>query len=1233
MIRKMRVAMVFLLILSMLLPTQSIFGASISNGVVNTSSFVDLLAGATLPNKWVLSNTEMENEGDKIDKALLIRYKLSDIDSVVTAKFVLNIDFYAATEYVEVSLVDNGWTTADGGYSSVIDGEEILLVKTPDVGAAKANGSFINYDIPIDTSKLNIIKDNLSDDGTFSVLMRVKDSLSSTTVKGTAAQVGGSLMKLQYTDTVIAPAITGQEVLGTVVENFEISVHYDYDSTFYPEGNTEFSWWICDEADGTYEIIDGENSDTLQIETDYVGKYIKAKIIPHATFGEYSLGGEGNHNEYFTECVGPVKGISYLDELVVETQAITDAEELYLYLVDKEPLFLLGVDQFGSFNDDANKIMNNLLNEGMSTYMDLQKRFNQELCVVNIEKANFDEIESLLENEVLELDLKSFNNLAHKEAACEYLSNLTIESYSELQSHVDDAVIFAIIKTSDSYIEIGNCLYNNKDLFVFDFSEYTYAEILESGKYICELDRESMSDFVDIDAVLETALTYGRDNFNGGYINISQKFEDEVYVKTDFNLDSRGENIIAPPATQYGLFGNKNIENIKRHAFLKFNISQIPDYEIDDAKIYFYGTAGGGAGVKLSVYRVHEFEDSEDFIENNPYGSDIEFLENIGYCTFSYGTTGWSSFNITKFLSDMKEQNLDYAYLGLVFENAVGAVAPNSGKIYSQSMGGEHAPYVTVKLETPPLVKNITISGAKVVGETLVAGYDYYGCYPESETIYEWYAATKTGDEYTNITKISGADKKQLTVTSDISGKCVMVKIKPRTSGGAYDEGAFVNSGYTVPILGSTQEETLMDELNSIETSDDMYTYLNNEEKKILLDIEPDSDMSLLSTEGRTKVLQILADKDFSNSTMYSFRDYYLKMINVQKVNEASAEEIDSILQNSDIGIVLTRYNEYEDKSSIIDAIYNKSFVSVETFQKAFNEACAIKDFSTVNHSNVETLITWYDFMFTQDITDYTDDELELICNMFMTEIQNKRDTFANIQAALTSAINKADNYTPSIGNGTGSGSGSSSGGGGGGGFSVSVPPATNTVQPLTPVVNVFNDISSVETWAGRQIKKLYEQGIVEGDGNGAFRPNDTLTREEFVKMLVVAFDINVIGNFEYEDVSKDAWYYEYINRATAAGIVKGINDTSFGVGAKITREDMCTMLYRVLLNKNLLSEESKSIDFVDKSLIAEYALNAVDSLTSNGVVNGVGDNRFAPKDNATRAMAAVMICNALEIE
>lgn len=173
----------------------------------------------------------------------------------------------------------------------------------------------------------------------------------------------------------------------------------------------------------------------------------------------------------------------------------------------------------------------------------------------------------------------------------------------------------------------------------------------------------------------------------------------------------------------------------------------------------------------------------------------------------------------------------------------------------------------------------------------------------------------------------------------------------------------------------------------------------------------------------------------------------------------------------------------------------------------------------------------------------------------------------------------------------------------------------------------VFSDLESVG-WAVEAIDSLAKRGIISGVGENRFMPSGSVKREEFVKILILALNVSAEETEKnFEDVDSNAWYYEYVMKAYAANIVKGVNFDVFGVGQPITREQMCTFLFRAM---NLLDihieDNEKKFEFTDKAMISDYAAEAVECLYRAGIVNGVSETEFNPKGEATRAMAAQVI-------
>ena len=205
---------------------------------------------------------------------------------------------------------------------------------------------------------------------------------------------------------------------------------------------------------------------------------------------------------------------------------------------------------------------------------------------------------------------------------------------------------------------------------------------------------------------------------------------------------------------------------------------------------------------------------------------------------------------------------------------------------------------------------------------------------------------------------------------------------------------------------------------------------------------------------------------------------------------------------------------------------------------------------------------------------------------------------------------------------------------GGGGGSSVS----SSVVQDLAAnTTNVKNDLSIVEfpfndmqefEWAQEAVAFLYKRSVVSGRDKTTFDPAASVTRAEFIKMLVVAYglDAKVTDPLDFADVPADAWYGEFLRQAVKVGLVKGDNRNCFNPDATLTREDMAVMVQRA----SLFEKGSKEINFTDKNEISEYAYDAIEILYNKSVVSGMGDGRFAPKEAVTRAQAAQILYNVL---
>ncbi len=208
-------------------------------------------------------------------------------------------------------------------------------------------------------------------------------------------------------------------------------------------------------------------------------------------------------------------------------------------------------------------------------------------------------------------------------------------------------------------------------------------------------------------------------------------------------------------------------------------------------------------------------------------------------------------------------------------------------------------------------------------------------------------------------------------------------------------------------------------------------------------------------------------------------------------------------------------------------------------------------------------------------------------------------------------------------------------GGGGGVGSSPSKKDDTQSfTQPsVTPSVTgvPFKDLGSV-SWASLQIIQLYEDGIVKGDENGNFNPQNTVTREEFVAMLVRALGFKASSTTSgFNDVPADRWSSSSVIAARENGIVNGISETMFGASNNIKRCDMTVMAFNALKKLGVEMPEDKESSFNDKKNIPDYALEAINVLSQAEIIKG-NEGKFLPNDFTTRAEAAVIIHRVLAL-
>ncbi len=181
----------------------------------------------------------------------------------------------------------------------------------------------------------------------------------------------------------------------------------------------------------------------------------------------------------------------------------------------------------------------------------------------------------------------------------------------------------------------------------------------------------------------------------------------------------------------------------------------------------------------------------------------------------------------------------------------------------------------------------------------------------------------------------------------------------------------------------------------------------------------------------------------------------------------------------------------------------------------------------------------------------------------------------------------------------------------------------------FAPVANAaatdqYSDLSG--HWASAVIEKWINNGIVTIRGD-VFYPDREISRAEFFLYLTRLFNVTDEADISmFNDVPYDSEYYPVIRRAVAMGATVGNGDGTMTPNAPITREQIATIIGRVLSLK--ASEPGNVSSFYDAWDISPWATEFISAALTSGYMQGTGGGEFTPKGNIRRGHAIQLLDN-----
>ncbi|MHA6532222.1 S-layer homology domain-containing protein [Paenibacillus sp. BAC0078] len=173
--------------------------------------------------------------------------------------------------------------------------------------------------------------------------------------------------------------------------------------------------------------------------------------------------------------------------------------------------------------------------------------------------------------------------------------------------------------------------------------------------------------------------------------------------------------------------------------------------------------------------------------------------------------------------------------------------------------------------------------------------------------------------------------------------------------------------------------------------------------------------------------------------------------------------------------------------------------------------------------------------------------------------------------------------------------------------------------------------------WAQNTIEKWLDKGLLKGFENGSVKPDQSITRAEFMTIVNRSFEIaslfdkKEVPNITFSDVSSTSWAYKEVAMAVGAGYIQGYNNEA-RPNAQITRQEAAVIISRLMKFELTQNTTEALAGFSDRGEVAAWSAGSVTAAINAGYMKGYPDGSFKPKRSLTRAEAVTLIEPMLQV-
>ena len=163
--------------------------------------------------------------------------------------------------------------------------------------------------------------------------------------------------------------------------------------------------------------------------------------------------------------------------------------------------------------------------------------------------------------------------------------------------------------------------------------------------------------------------------------------------------------------------------------------------------------------------------------------------------------------------------------------------------------------------------------------------------------------------------------------------------------------------------------------------------------------------------------------------------------------------------------------------------------------------------------------------------------------------------------------------------------------------------------------------------WAQGTIIQWTSKGYISGYEDGTFKPDNSITRAEFVRLVNQSMGYTKTGNAYFSDVSSSYWGYNDIQKGVAAGYVRGDGNGKFRPNDPVSRQEAAVMISQIC---GLGQDYSAAAKYTDYRYIPSWAAGYVGAVSKAGIMSGYPDGDFKGDRYLSRAEAVIALDKAL---